>query len=73
MELFCSIVINRSPDPANQCGLWAGAVTGAWRSSSVHPDESNNAYKLNGNNGDIDNDNRSNDNNNNAVRCVRSR
>jgi len=50
-----------------------GADAGPWRSSSVHPDNSNNAYDLNGDNGDIDNDNRSNNNDNNAVRCVRSR
>ena len=40
-------------------------------SSSVHPNNSDNAYDFNGNNGDIDNDNRSNGNDNNAVRCVR--
>jgi hypothetical protein len=40
---------------------------GFW-SSSVNPNNSDNAYDFNGNNGDVDNDNR--DNNNNAVRCV---
>ncbi len=71
MENF-STAINRNLDPASQCGLWVGAVTGAWRSSSVHPDNSNNAYNFNGRNGDIDNDNRSNDDNN-SVRCVGAR
>lgn len=69
---FDSVVINRSPDPANQCGLWVGAVTGAWRSSSVHPDNSNNAYDFNGRTGNIDNDNRDNADNN-AVRCAARR
>jgi hypothetical protein len=40
---------------------------GFW-SSSVNPNNSDNAYDFNGNNGDVDNDNRDN---NNAVRCVR--
>jgi hypothetical protein len=71
MELN-SVLTNRNSNPANQCGLWVGAVTGTWRSSSVHPDNSKNAYDFNGRNGDIDNDNRDNANNN-SVRCVVSR
>ena len=70
---FDSMVIDRSPDPANLCGLWVGADAGPWRSSSVVPGDSNNAYDLNGDNGDIDNDNRSDNNDDNAVRCVRPR
>jgi hypothetical protein len=42
---------------------------GFW-SSSVNSNNSDNAFDLNGNNGDVDNDNR---NNNNAVRCVSGR
>jgi hypothetical protein len=37
---------------------------------TLHPGDSDNAYEFNGNNGDIDNDNRDNRNDNNAVRCV---
>ena len=51
-------------------GLFAGLEQDTWIvdwSSSVHPNNSDNAYDFNGNNGDIDNDNR---NNNNSVRCV---
>ena len=70
-----AMVVNRNPDPANQCGLWVGVVAGAWRSSSVHPDNTNNAYDFDGRDGNVNNDNRSNNNNNNnnnndSVRCV---
>jgi hypothetical protein len=68
MELK-SVLINRNLNPANQCGLWVGAVSGPRRSSSVHPDNTNNAYDFNGRDGNVNNDNRSNDNNN-SVRCV---
>ena len=51
-------------------GLFAGSRTGhkAFWSSSVNPNNTDNAYDFNGNNGDIDNDNR--DNNNEAALCV---
>jgi hypothetical protein len=40
------------------------------RSSSVHPNNDDNAYDFNGNNGNVDNDNHDNRNNNDSARCV---
>lgn len=52
----------------------AGDLGNKWfLSSSVHPDNSKNAYGLMGGNGNIDYDSRSSNYHNNAVRCVLSR